>query len=265
MTAAKGAGEMALPPASEAALPSRWEDAITAARLLAVDPVGLGGAAVRAGPGVPRDRWFAALRRDLAPAAPVKRIPPGIEDDRLLGGVDLVATLGAGRVALQRGVLAEADGGILVIPLAERLSAGTAARIAASLDRRSVVIERDGIAGVVPTRLGVVLFDEGATPDERPPAALVERLAFHIDLSETSLRAIDDDARDDGALTARARRGLGAVDPAAEEIIEALVATASALGIASVVAPLLALRAARAAAGVRRAGRRTAGGRGRPG
>jgi magnesium chelatase subunit D len=259
MTAAEGAGEMALPPASEAAWPSRWEDAITAARLLAVDPVGLGGAAVRAGPGVPRDRWFAALRRDLAPAAPVKRIPPGIEDDRLLGGVDLVATLGAGRVALQRGVLAEADGGILVIPLAERLSAGTAARIAASLDRRSVVIERDGIAGVVPTRLGVVLFDEGATPDERPPAALVERLAFHIDLSETSLRAIDDDARDDGArddgaLTARARRGLGAVDPAAEEIIEALVATASALGIASVVAPLLALRAARAAAAL--AGRR---------
>ena len=45
--------------------------------------------------------------------------------DRLLGGLDLAATLRAGRPMPQRGLLAEADGGVLVLAMAERLAAGT--------------------------------------------------------------------------------------------------------------------------------------------
>ena len=38
------------------------------------------------------------------------------------GGVDLAATLSRGRIVSEKGVLAAADGGVLVVPMAERLS-----------------------------------------------------------------------------------------------------------------------------------------------
>ncbi|MFN7387982.1 hypothetical protein, partial [Brevundimonas sp.] len=103
----------------------RWADAMLAAALLAVDP-GLGGAAIRAGPGPVRDAWLTGLRGLLAPDRPWKRLPPGIGDDRLLGGLDLAAALGSGTRVLQKGVLVEADGGVLVAPMAERLEGGVA-------------------------------------------------------------------------------------------------------------------------------------------
>jgi magnesium chelatase subunit D len=226
---------------------ARWDDAVIAAQLLALDPAGLGGATLAAGFGSARDLWLDGLCSLLAANAPVRRVPAGIEDDRLLGGIDLVATLKAGRPVLQKGLLAEADGGILVIPMAERLSAGVAARLCAALDRREVAIERDGIASMVGARVGIVAFDEGRSDEERIPPALLDRLAFHIDLNALGSRGLSC-ATLDGASLATARDRLATVGCAPDEIIEALVATAARFGIASVVAPLLALRAARAAA-----------------
>ena len=225
----------------------RWDDALVAARLLAIDPAGLGGAALVAGIGSARDLWLGTLRALLAPGAPVRRLPSGIEDDRLLGGIDLVATLKAGRPVLQQGLLAEADGGIIVIPMAERLSAGVAARLGAALDRREVAVEREGIARRIATRVGMVAFDEGLSDEERIPPALLERLAFHIDLNALGARGLSAPTFD-RTQAAAARDRLNTVDSASDEIIEALVATAARFGILSVVAPLLALRAARAAA-----------------
>ena len=54
-------------------------------------------------------------------AQPVRHIPLHIADGRLLGGLDLNATLLAGRPVAERGLLAEADGGVLVLAMAERL------------------------------------------------------------------------------------------------------------------------------------------------
>jgi magnesium chelatase subunit D len=217
------------------------------ARLFAVDPSGLGGVAVVSGPGPVRDVWLDGVRRLLPEGAPVKRLPAGIEDERLLGGIDLIATLGAGRPILQMGVLAEANGGIVIIPMAERLSPGLAARIASVLDRRELAIERDGLASRVPARLGIIAFDEGATPDERLPTALRDRLAFHLDFQDLSARGLDCLSFDRSEI-ARGRAGLTSVKPAPDEIVEALAATAEAYGIESVMAPLWALRAARVAA-----------------
>ena len=86
----------------------RWHDALRAAALLAVDPVGLGGVALRAGAGPVRDRWLAALQR-LLPGQPVRRVPLHITDSRLLGGLDLAATLRAGRPIAERGLLADSE------------------------------------------------------------------------------------------------------------------------------------------------------------
>ena len=87
-------------------------------------------------------------------------------------------------------------------------------------------------------------FDEGLEDDERLAAALLDRFAFHLDL------AAGVDAEDlpyDIGAVAAARRILGSV-VASDEILTALSSTGMALGIASLRAPLLALRVARAAA-----------------
>ena len=98
--------------------------------------------------------------------------------DRLLGGLDLAATLSAGRPVAQAGLMAEADGGLIVVPMAERLSPGTAARLAGALDTGSAVGR--------PARFGLILLDEGAE-DETVPDALADRLAFRIDLTAIGL------------------------------------------------------------------------------
>ena len=111
-----------------------WADALLALRLLAQDPHGLGGIVVRAGPGPVRDAWIERLRDALGPERAFRRMPPGIGDEGLLGGLDLAATLSAGRPVTRTGLLAAADGGVIVVPMAERLEPGTAARLAVALD-----------------------------------------------------------------------------------------------------------------------------------
>jgi magnesium chelatase subunit D len=216
-------------------------DAALVAALLAVDAHGLGGAVLRARAGPARDAWLRALRARLPDSMRVARLPAGIDDDRLLGGLDLTATLAAGRPVAQRGLLAEHDGGLLVVPMAERLPPGTAARLAAVLDTHTVSAARDGVSLASPCRIAVVALDEGID-DERPPEALLDRLAFR--LGETALVA--DDAPAGDAIDA-ARRRVAAVR-SDDDATQALCATAAALGIVSLRAPLLALRAACAAA-----------------
>ena len=225
---------------------SVWIDAARAALLLAVDTAGLGGAWVRALPGPVRDRWLESLRAGLPVNTPWRRAPLHIADDRLLGGLDLTATLAAGRPIAERGLLAEADGGVVVLPMAERLAPSAAARIANVLDAGEVVLERDGLAQRLRARIGIVALDE-RTDEEDPVAhALLDRVAFHLDLTAVSAREALPISIDERALTqARARLQHMRVD---DQTVGALTTTAVALGIGSLRAPLLALRAARALA-----------------
>jgi len=156
-----------------------WRDAGWAAALFAVDPPGT-GVALRALAGPVRVRWLALLRR-LLPDDPMRTVPLNIVDARLLGGLDLAATLQAGRPVAARGLLAEADGGTVLLAMAERLSAGAAARIAAVMDGGAAVA----------ARLGVVALDEGMAEDERAPGALRDRLAFAVDLAGIGARVAD--------------------------------------------------------------------------
>ena len=221
---------------------SPWRSAILAATAFALDPLGA-GIVVRSGPGPARDAWLAHLRAALAAGAPLRRISAAIADDRLLGGLDIAATLKAGRPIAEMGVLAGADGGVLVLAMAERASPDLAARLAAVLDTGVVALERDGFALQIPTRIGLVALDEGYG-DERPAAAMLERCGYAVDLSAIGMRDIEPAdlcAADFDA--ARARLNAVAADPA---LAEAIVVAAAELGVASLRAPLLALRAARA-------------------
>ena len=215
-----------------------WQDAALAGLLFAIDPVGT-GVALRAGAGPVRDQWLASLR-PLMGQRPWRRLPLHIRDERLLGGLDLTATLQAGRAVAQRGVL--------LLAMAERLEPATVARLAAVLDHGEVRAERDGVALHHPACIGVVALDEGAADDERLAAALRERLAFSLDLNAVPQRdaaTLPWGTAQDVHEVQQARLRLPALvlpDP----VLVALCEAAAALGVDSPRAVMQALCVARA-------------------
>jgi magnesium chelatase subunit D len=225
---------------------SRWDDACLAAALFAVDPIGSGGISVRALPGPVRDLWLELLRELLPAELPLRRVPLHISDGRLLGGLDLAATLRAGRPVAERGLLAESDGGVVLLAMAERVARSTAAHISAALDNGEVLVERDGITARTPTRFGVIALDEGANDEEQVPKTLIDRFAMLLDLNGIALReALVADYDADEVRVARERLPEIA---ASEQVLEAICGTALALGVDSLRSSLAALRVARAAA-----------------
>lgn len=233
---------------------STWQDACIAAAILAADPDGVVGVTVRSAAGPVRDRWLAMLQQLMPRRSPVCKIPLHVADGRLLGGLDLAATLKAGRPVAERGILAQADGGTVLLAMAERMSAGLAGKLTSVIDTRAVMLERDGFAERIPARFAVVALDEGIEPDERPPAGLLERLGLHLDLNAVPLSAAAGSSRA-GSEILQARSRLGSVH-VSDELMTALCEAATALGIGSARAHFLALRVARASAAL--AGRATA-------
>jgi magnesium chelatase subunit D len=224
---------------------SSWSRAKLAADAFALDWLGW-GVVVRSGPGPARDAWLQRLRAALPPEVTMRRIPASISDDRLIGGLDIGATIRSGRAVAEPGVLALADGGVLVLAMAERASSQVAARLAAALDSDKFAIERATLACPSKGGVGLVALDEGCDDNEAPPAILLERCGYIVDLSDVGFRDIE--GEDDQKLdleAARARVDLVSTDP---DGVAALVAVAARMGISSLRAPLMALRAARAIA-----------------
>lgn len=199
--------------------PSPWTLAGKALAALAVDP-SIGGIWLRARSGPVRDGFVAAL----AEAMPVRKLSPLADDETLYGGLDVAATLASGKPVTTRGLLA--GGGIFLVPMAERVSPDLAARLAAALDRGG---------------LATVALDEG-TEEEALPAALQDRLACHLSLADLSHRDCPPLALPDVA-AARARLAQAALP---DDTCLKLTALAVQIGIASLRAPLHALRVARA-------------------
>ncbi|GLH78466.1 Mg-protoporphyrin IX chelatase [Bradyrhizobium sp. SSBR45G] len=220
-----------------------WTDAVIAAALAAIDPAA--SILLRAGAGPVREQWLDLLRELMPPSTPLRKLPASISDDRLLGGLDLAATLQAGRPAAQRGLLAEADGGVLIAVMAERMAPSTVAHLSVALDTGTVSIERDGLSLRAPARFGLIALDEGIG-DEHVSAALADRLACHLDLGRVARADLAESLFKSSDIAAA--RALLPQVRLSDEAITALTATACALGIDSLRAPLLACRVARIAA-----------------
>lgn len=203
----------------------RWDAASQALRLLAIDPVGLKGLCLRARSGPARQAFVGLL-----PALPLPRrkLHPTISDEQLFGGIDLAATLAGEKIVLNQGLTSAPAA--LVLTMAERAGPDLAAKLAQVLDADKGHC--------------LIMLDEGAEDAECAPPALIERLAFHVDLDGIGAGEVNPAPLDQDAL--EAARSILALIPAGSEDVTALVTIAARFGIDSLRAPLLALRAARA-------------------
>lgn len=203
-----------------------WDRTALALRVLAVDPSGIKGLWLRARASPVRDHVTMAL---TALPLPLARLHPGASDEALFGGLDLPATLAAGRPVRMAGLLDRPSA--LILTMAERCGAGLAARLAQVLDRPGSC---------------VIALDESADSDETLPPALADRMGLFVDLSDevwSDTGAID--MGHEGLAQARARLAGVAMPP---DGVAALTRAALELGIGSMRAPLLAVAVARALA-----------------
>ncbi|NBV80552.1 MAG: magnesium chelatase subunit D [Burkholderiaceae bacterium] len=227
-----------------------WLAYLQIAQLLVLAPHHFGGVLVRSRSGPVRDRWLVALEqmaKQNGLSVPLRKIPNAITDENLLGGLDIESTLKQGKPVLREGVLAKCDQGIVVLPMAERLEIGIAARIASALDHGAIQLERDGQSKTMVCRIGVIVLDESIEDDEHVNPKLMERCAFHIDLDEFAWQSLPDEEVD---------KEFSDFDPSQvqtrlaeieldDDQIDALVGIAIQLGIASIRAVQFTVRTAR--------------------
>jgi len=220
------------PAAPEATTPL-WADALTALQLLAQQPQRLGGIWLRAPYGPVREAWLQALTQQ---PLPVLRVPGSVDLQRWLGGIDLAATLHSGTLREQPGLLRQAHGGLLCLPMAERCAPVLTSTLAQAMDRGGV----NPGGAFQESRFGVIALDE-SLDDEAPLAhALQERLGLWIDL-----RSIPP-ATAQALPQARPAQATPCTVVAGDSALQALCSTALAMGIDSLRAPQLALQVATA-------------------
>ncbi|MEM1154773.1 MAG: magnesium chelatase subunit D [Pseudomonadota bacterium] len=223
-----------------------WQDAARVIDMLAVAPSLLGGVQLKAGPGPVRDAWLQQLRQALPDDVPWRKIPAHIGENRLLGGLDLAATLQSGTPVAERGLLAQCDGGIALLAMAERSKRIVDAHLSAVLDRGEVNVAREGFTANVSATLALIALDEGVDEDEQTSSSLRDRLAFHLDLRAIGIRDTDEVVAQPERITS-ARVKLRRVR-CESRYLQALCVTAFALGIESLRAPLQAATVAKVAA-----------------
>ena len=204
-----------------AALDAVVSDAELALHLFVRNPSLFGGIVLR-GDGPVRDEMVAFAKEAIDKFGPVAKIPSNVDTERLLGGLDLTATLATGQSVMRAGLLDSAAGGVVIVPMAERVQANVAAHIAQAMDGGDVA---------------AILLDDSQEPDEAPPAVLSERMAFASDVS--ALRSFSGKAASEPNV-------LSNVQPLDDEQLYAIAATSAALGIRSVRALNYANSAARA-------------------
>ncbi len=267
--------------------------------LLAVDP-GLGGVVLSAGVGTGKStlmRSFARLvnasiaadntttaaethastqassngetdadEDDLALHQPLLRtfveLPVGVTEDRLLGGLDLEATLARGQRVHRSGLLARAHGGILYADGVNLLEENIVNHVLAAFDTGVVRVEREGLSITEPAHFTLLATYD---PAEGPPRRhLMDRIGLIVapivqapadirsevvrrNLKLENLAAWLEEEQVLKALVLAAREHLPTVH-ISDEQVEQIISSALALGVEGHRADIFATRAAVASA-----------------
>ena len=226
------------------------EDVVAAARARASAALGvLAVAGHRIGGIVLRDssagaqQWIAALKSRLPQSVRVVRLPSSATDDRIFGGLDLAATIASGTPVAERGVVADAHGGVVVIPLIERMPVATQARLGAVLDTGVAQVLRDGVCAAFDAQFTLIAIDESEEDVWGVAAPLRDRLALVLD---GDVR-VDESMLPPASLIQSARAMVAQVH-ASDEVMIGIGTLCVAFGIGSERAARQALWAARALA-----------------
>ncbi|MEW6210852.1 MAG: magnesium chelatase ATPase subunit D [Acidobacteriota bacterium] len=155
--------------------------------MLAVDPA-LKGALICGRPGEAKS----AMARSFAAMLCLRLIetPLGATADRLLGGLDIEATLRYKKRRSSRGLMAEAHGGALYIDDINLLESDLIHLVADALDRREVRVEREGISEILKAEFFLIGTYNPA--EGEADALLKDRVGFIVEAEQSD--SIDDRA-----------------------------------------------------------------------
>ncbi|NEX14143.1 MAG: magnesium chelatase ATPase subunit D [Prosthecochloris sp.] len=115
--------------------------------LLAVDP-SLGGVVVPAAVGSGKSTLARAFSGIVSEDTPFVELPLNVTEDRLIGGVDLEATLVQGKRVVQHGVLSKAHQGVLYVDSLSLLDSSAVSHVMDAMSRGAVLVEREGLSEV---------------------------------------------------------------------------------------------------------------------
>lgn len=164
--------------------PNPWQDALLAARIFASGGPSVGGLWIKARAGGVVDAYLDHLRALLPSSHRWVRAPASAPLSAFAGSVDVPATALAGHLVYQPGLLAKANLGVLLLPMAERLETPAAALIGAAMDTGRCPSGKR--ADQDAARFQVVALDESATPEEGLPETLADRLGLIVDLNSVA-------------------------------------------------------------------------------
>ena len=213
----------------------RWQDALLIAKILTIDPGGLGGVWLKSSVGPVRDYWLDYFKRVVDTQIPVRKIPHHADETALLGGLDLLQTLQLQHKVYTQGLLSQAASGVVILSMAERLQVHTAACITQAFDATY--------------QFGLIALDESmGSEEEQLLPRIQERLAFKIEFDDLSYRACQAEYQPN--VIEKFRESFAQIE-VPDVAIEAITTAAQGLGIDSLRAIYFAIRASKAIAALR--------------
>ena len=157
-----------------------WFDANLVAILLAINPKGLQGVAVKSQYGPVRETWLSYLKQLTSSCGmQALKVSANISTEQLIGTLDVEASLQAGSLVMSKGLLERVHGNLLLLPMVERMDLQAIALISQALDEKNTFDQS--------THFGVIAFDESDSVDESISPRLLDRLAFELYLDQLSL------------------------------------------------------------------------------